>query len=275
MLNYRNEIILYLHHDCSFSYTQIVKMKDSDIINNTVDNPELNEWARNNADILKSVKTGNNISVRAIQEMVHKYKRQLLPTKHITILHKYDIDGFCGYTPMKGLSLDEEFEERLKNTDLLTFLRGCGYNNQELTLNQIRKGCQGFDKNNLAVLYIHKVNDNKHHIEFIKFGITNIDTDKLVKYSKEHLAQQRIKSQIYNSSRDVHYKFKSEMLWCSEVLDGEFIFNTELAIKQELSNFDKVPKSIFSDGHSETVLIEDKDILELLVNSKFNIDIVL
>lgn len=274
-MNYRNEIILYLHHDCSFSYTQIVKMNDSDIINNTVDNPELNEWVRNNTDILKSVKTGNNISVRAIQEMAHKYKRQLLQTKHITILHKYDSDGFCGYAPMKGLSLDEEFEERLKNADLLTFLRGCGYNNQELTLNQIRKGTCGFDKSKPAVLYIHKVNDNKHHIEFIKFGITNIDTQKLTKSTKEQLAQQRIKSQIYNSSRDVPYKFESEMLWCSEVLDGEFIFNTELAIKQELSKFDKVPKSIFSDGHSETVLMEDKDILELMINSKLNVDIVL
>lgn len=274
-MNYRNEIILYLHYDCGFSYTHIVKMNDSDIINNTIDNPELNEWASNNIDILKSVKTGNNISVRAIQDMVHKYKRKLEQTKHVTILHKYDSDGFCGYTQMDGLSLDEEFEERLKNTDLLTFLRGCGYNNQELTLNQIRKGTSGFDKSKPAVLYIHKVNDSKYHIEFIKFGITNINTDKLIEYSKEHLAQQRIKSQIYNSSRDVPYKFESEMLWCSEVLDGEFIFNTELAIKQELSKFDKVPKSIFSDGHSETVLIEDKDILELLVNSKFNVDIIL
>lgn len=274
-MNYRNEIILYLHHDCGFSYTQIVKMNDSDIINSTIDNPELNEWASNNIDILKSVKTGNNISVRAIQDMVHRYKIKLEQTKHVTILHKYDSEGFCGYTPMESLSLDEEFEERLKNADLLTFLRGCGYNNQELTLNQIRKSTRSFDKSKLAVLYIHKVNDNKHHIEFIKFGITNIDTQKLTKSTKEQLAQQRIKSQIYNSSRDVPYKFKSEMLWCSEVLDGEFIFNTELAIKQELSKFDKVPKSIFSDGRSETVLIENKDILELMINSKFNIDIVL
>lgn len=274
-MNYRNEIILFLHHDCGFSYTQIVKMNDSDIVNNTIDNPELNEWASNNIGILKSVKTGNNISVRAIQDMVHRHKRKLEQTKHVTILHKYDSDGFCDYTPMNGLSLDEEFEERLKNTDLLTFLRGCGYNNQELTLNQIRKGTRGFDKSKPSVLYIHKVNDNKHPIEFIKFGITNIDTQKLTKSTKEHLAQQRIKSQIYNSSRDVPYQFKSEMLWCSEVLDGESIFNTELAIKQELSKFDKVPKSIFSDGHSETVLMDDKDILELMINSKFNVDIVL
>lgn len=207
--------------------------------------------------------------------MVHRYKRKLEQTKHVTILHKHDIDGFCDYTTMKGLSLDDEFEERLKEKDLLTFLRGCGYNNQELTLNQIRKGCQGFDKNKPAVFYVHKVNDHKHHIEFIKFGITNIDTQKLTKSTKEQLAQQRIKSQIYNSSRDVPYQFKSEMLWCSEVLDGEFIFNTELVIKQELSKFDKVPKSIFSDGHSETVLIEDKDILELMINSKLNVDVVL
>ena len=89
------------------------------------------------------------------------------------------------------------------------------------------------------------------------------------------MAQQRIKSQIYNSSRDVPYQFKSEMLWCSEVLDGDFIFNIELAIKQELSKFDKVPKSIFSDGHSETVLMDDKDIIELMISSKFIVDIVL
>ena len=87
-MNYRNEIILYLHYDCGFSYTQIVKMNDSDIINNTIDNPELNEWASNSIDILKSVKTGNNISVRAIQDMVHRYKRKLEQTKHVTILHK-------------------------------------------------------------------------------------------------------------------------------------------------------------------------------------------
>jgi hypothetical protein len=73
----------------------------------------------------------------------------------------------------------------------------------------------------------------------------------------------------------VPYKFESEILWCSEVLDGEFIFNTELAIKQELSKFDKVPKYIFSDGYSETVLMDDKDILEWIINSKFNADIVL
>lgn len=103
-------------------------MSDSDIINSTFDNTELNEWASNNIGILKSVKTGNNISVRAIQDMVHRYKRKLEQTKHVTILHKYDSDGFCGYTPMDGLSLEGEFEERLKNTDLLTFLRGCGYN---------------------------------------------------------------------------------------------------------------------------------------------------
>lgn len=273
-MNYRNEIILYLHHDCGFSYIDIVKMKDQDIINNTTENKLLNTWAHNNTNILKSAKTGNNISVRAIQEMVHRYTRKIAPVKHVTILHKCDNDGFCGYTPVKGLSLDEEFEQRLKEPDLLTFLHGCGYNNKELTLNQIRKGNRGFDKNKEAILYSHKVKDTKHNIEFIKFGITNVDSSKK-QTDTQHLANKRIKSQLYNSSRDTPYNFKSELLWCSNVMSGDTIFNIELEIKQELRRFDKIPKSIFSDGYSESVLLDDKDILELLINSKFNIDIVL
>lgn len=142
MLNYRNEIIMYLVHDCSLNYKQIYNSEHSEILIYLEGCPELYEAASTNTDILKSNKTGKNITVRTMQDIMANYDRQIKSEMYTTITGITDKDYFCGYIKMEGLTLDEEFELRLKNSDLLSFLRGCGYNNKEMTLNQVRRNIQ-------------------------------------------------------------------------------------------------------------------------------------
>lgn len=94
----------------------------------------------------------------------------------------------------------------------------------------------GFDRNKPAQFYIHKVYCHELNLEFIKYGITNNEPQK------------RIKSQMYNSNRDSDYKFESELLYESKIMDGTFVFDTEFNIKTELTKYAKIPKSLFSDN---------------------------
>lgn len=171
-----------------------------------------------------------NLSVRSIQVMLKgKTPKQYIlwqPTE---------------YKATK-MSLDDELTLKLTEPDLDKFMLSCGFKPLPLSKQQAKGLARGFDTNKQGYFYIARIfNDD---IEFIKYGITNSKLDN-----------KRTKDQLYAARRQ-EIKYDYEEIYISPLSDGALVYKTEVEIKDMLRFEDKIPKSLFPDGHTETCNVE-------------------
>ena len=172
-----------------------------------------------------------NISLRQIQSITKQF------TQHQTFTTYEDI----GYK-RKYKSLDDELEELLKEPDTNKFLQSCGYLERQIPLNNFDKKATGFKQEDKGVLYI--TNFYNSDISFLKFGVTN-DPDITT----------RTKTQVYHAKRQ-GIKYDYEHIYSSSILDGDTLYNAEQQIRVQTNIYDRIPKSLLPDGHTETCPIE-------------------
>ena len=146
------------------------------------------------------------------------------------------------YYKVTKMSLDDELTLKLAEPDLDKFMLSCGFKPLPLSKQQAKGLARGFDTNKQGYLYIARIfNDD---IEFIKYGVTNSKLDN-----------KRTKDQLYAARRQ-EIKYDYEELYFSPLADGALVYKTETEIKDMLRFEDKIPKSLFPDGHTETCNVE-------------------
>ena len=140
------------------------------------------------------------------------------------------------------MSLDDELALKLTEPDLDKFMLSCGFKPLPLSKQQAKGLARGFDTNKQGYLYIARIfNDD---IEFIKYGVTNSKLDN-----------KRTKDQLYAARRQ-EIKYDYEELYISPLSAGDIVYKTETEIKDMLRFEDKIPKSLFPDGHTETCSVD-------------------
>lgn len=140
------------------------------------------------------------------------------------------------------MSLDDELDLKLTEPDLDKFMLSCGFKPLPLSKQQAKGLSRGFDTNKQGHFYIARIfNDD---IEFIKYGVTNSKLDN-----------KRTKDQLYAARRQ-EIKYDYEEIYVSPLSDGDLVYKTETEIKDMLRFEEKIPKSLFPDGHTETCNIE-------------------
>lgn len=136
------------------------------------------------------------------------------------------------------MSLDDELDLKLTEPDLDKFMLSCGFKPLPLSKQQAKGLSRGFDTNKQGYFYIARIfNDD---IEFIKYGVTNSKLDN-----------KRTKDQLYAARRQ-EIKYDYEEIYVSPLSDGDLVYKTETEIKDMLRFEEKIPKSLFPDGHTET-----------------------
>lgn len=264
LLAIRNSLMLHLAFDLGVSASNVCQMPLDKLNEILVDNTAYKGYIdfiigqesllafASPRDITKP------ISKRAVELVLEKAKGQEKPTEMVKVEN-------IPYKSIKIMTLDEELEYRLSETDLDTFLIGCGYQAKPLTKRQLNSKSRGFSKSISGVLYVIKFieinievppEEGEEHeppFEFIKYGITNeVDVDK------------RTKEQVRSAKRN-GIKYETELLFLTKRLHGELIAELETKIDSVTRAFYKVPKSMMPDGHSETTSIDKlPDILDII-----------
>lgn len=140
------------------------------------------------------------------------------------------------------MSLYDELTMKLTEPDLDKFMLSCGFKPLPLSKQQAKGLARGFDTNKQGYFYIARIfNDD---IEFIKYGVTNSKLDN-----------KRTKDQLYAARRQ-EIKYDYEEIYISPLSDGALVYKTEVEIKDMLRFEDKIPKSLFPDGYTETCDVE-------------------
>ena len=140
------------------------------------------------------------------------------------------------------MALDDELTLKLAEPDLDKFMLSCGFKPLPLSKQQAKGLARGFDTNKQGYLYIARIFNED--IEFIKYGVTNSKLDN-----------KRTRDQLYAARRQ-EIKYDYEELYVSPLTDGALVYKTETEIKDMLRFEDKIPKSLFPDGHTETCNVE-------------------
>lgn len=172
-----------------------------------------------------------SVSLRQIQSITKQF------TQHQTFTSYEDISYKRKYK-----SLDDELDELLKEPDPNKFLQSCGYLERQIPLNNFDKKTTGFKQGDKGVLYI--TNFYNSDISFLKFGVTNSpDITTRTKTQLQHAKRQGI-------------KYEYEHVYSSSILDREILYNAEQQIRVQTNIYDRIPKSLLPDGHTETCPIE-------------------
>lgn len=172
-----------------------------------------------------------DVTIRSIQAITKQF------IQHQTFITYEDII----YTP-KYKSLDDEIDELLKEPDSNKFLQSCGYLERQIPLNNFDKKTTGFKQGDKGVFYI--TNFYNSEISFLKFGVTNSpDITTRTKTQLQHAKRQGI-------------KYDYEHIYSSSILDGETLYNAEQQIRVQTNIYDRIPKSLLPDGHTETCPLE-------------------
>ena len=141
---------------------------------------------------------------------------------------------------------DEDFDTYLSRLllepDPELFLNSLGYRTKIVKEGNKTKTLRGFSQTTTGILYL--VRFYNVEIEFLKFGITN-NADYEV----------RTKQQLRTAKRhDLCYNY--EYLYISALQDGVKVYDAEQYIRLQTKIYDRVPKSLFPDGYTETVSID-------------------
>ena len=65
----------------------------------------------------------------------------------------------------------------------------------------------------------------------------------------------RTKTQLQHANRQ-GLKYDYEHIYSSSILDGEILYNAEQQIRVQTNIYDRIPKLLLPDGHTETCPIE-------------------
>ena len=171
------------------------------------------------------------ISIRSIQAITKQFVQHQTFTTYEDISYK-----------RKYKSLDDELDELLKEPDPNKFLQSCGYLERQIPLNNFDKKATGFKQGDKGVFYI--TNFYNSNISFLKFGVTNSPD-----------ITTRTKTQLQHAKRQ-GLKYDYEHIYSSSILDGEALYNAEQQIRVQTNIYDRIPKSLLPDGHTETCPLE-------------------
>lgn len=172
-----------------------------------------------------------DISLRQIQSITKQFVQHQIFTSYEDIGYK-----------RKHKNLDDELDELLKESDPNKFLQSCGYIERKIPLNNFNKKTTGFKQEDKGVFYIS--NFYNPDINFLKFGVTN-----------DPNVVERTKTQLQHAKRK-GLSYSYEHLYISNILDGDMLYNAEQHIRVQTNIYDRIPKSLLPDGHTETCPIE-------------------
>ena len=187
------------------------------------------------------------ITTRTIQSVIAKYPEYHAENAVFECVEEVE------YHRMQGLTVDEEFELRLKEPDLDKFLYSCGYRTTNKTLSKLNTKGGGFDKNKQGYLYVLKFYNE--HTEFVKFGITNLENES------------RHETQVRNAKRrGINYSY--EYIYKTPLLSGEFVADLEYKIDCATRNYATINKEVMPDGHKESRDINSLPVLLEIINTE-------
>lgn len=262
----RNSLITHLAFDLGMSSNNISKITTKELKDILIGETLFEDYLSFIVDhqsyfaFISNRDPTKHISKRAVELVVEKFREEEKPTDKVKV-------ESVPYQSIKTMTLDEELEHRLSESDLELFLIGCGYQTKPLTNRQLKSSSRGFNKNISGVLYVVKFTEvetesqEKYEegeepeppFEFIKYGITNeVDVNK------------RTKEQVRSAKRD-NIEYKTELLFLTKRLQGDLIAELETKVDSITRAFYKVPKTMLPDGHSETTTLDKlPDILDII-----------
>lgn len=266
LMGTRNSLIIHLAFDLGMSsndISQITIDKLKEILcGNQTFNAYIDYAIRHDFSFAFTSNQGvtKHINKRSIELVLEKSRDKEKPTDMVKV-------ELVPYQSIKTMTLDEELQHRLSESDIELFLIGCGYQAKPLTNRQLKSSSRGFNKNISGVLYVVKFTEVETEpqeeyeegeepeppFEFIKYGITNeVDVNK------------RTKEQVRRAKRD-NIEYKTELLFLTKRLQGDLIAELETKIDSLTRAFYKVPKTMLPDGHSETTTLDKlPDILDII-----------
>jgi hypothetical protein len=245
-LKTRDKTILELVYKLGYPVTKLAS-RDLTTVNAETLSDDVVEYLNSTNYKLLRFDGKGEITTRTIQSMIAKYP------EHQTENAVFECVEEVEYHRIQGLTVDEEFELRLKEPDLDKFLYGCGYRTTNKTLSKLNTKGGGFDKNKQGYLYVLKFyNDN---VEFVKFGITNLENEA------------RHETQLYNARRrGINYSY--DYIYKTPLLSGEFVADLEYKIDCATRNHATVSKEVMPDGYKESRDIDALPVLLEIINNE-------